>query len=231
MVVIPAGTFAMGSPSNDVEGMASERPRHEVTIAGPFAVAKFETTFEVWDVCAAAGACPHASDSWGRGRMPVIDVSWEDAEQYVAWLSRVTGKRYRLPTEAEWEYVARAGAASRYAWGDDPGRGFANCDGCGSRWDLQQTAPAGSFKPNAFGLYDMHGNVWEWVEDSWHDTYLGAPSDGSAWVQGADPSYRVIRGGSWRNETSLVRAAVREKRYVAVRFDTLGFRVARALDP
>ena len=119
----------------------------------------------------------------------------------------------------------------RYAWGDEPGQGAANCDGCGSRWDLRQTAPVGSFKPNAFGLYDMHGNVWEWVEDSWRETYLGAPSDGSAWVQGADPSYRVVRGGSWRNETSLVRAAVREKRHVDVRFDTLGFRVARTLDP
>jgi formylglycine-generating enzyme required for sulfatase activity len=133
-------------------------------------------------------------------------------------------------TEAEWEYAARAGTASRYSWGDDPGNGNASCDGCGSQWDRRQTAPAGSFKPNALGLYDMHGNVWEWVEDSWHDNYDGAPTDGSAWLRGGDPSYRVIRGGSWRNDTEFIRAAVRVKRNINVQFDTLGFRVARSLN-
>jgi formylglycine-generating enzyme required for sulfatase activity len=130
--------------------------------------------------------------------MPVINVSWGDAKQYVGWLSQLTGKEYRLLTEAEWEYAARAGANTRYSWGDDPGMGNANCDGCGSQWDLQQTAPVGSFKPNALGLYDMHGNVWEWVEDSWHENYDSAPTDGSAWLRGGKPSYRVVRGGSWR---------------------------------
>jgi formylglycine-generating enzyme required for sulfatase activity len=163
--------------------------------------------------------------------MPVINVSWADARQYVGWLSRLTGKEYRLLTEAEWEYAARAGGMTRYSWGNDPGQGNANCDGCGSQWDVKQTAPVGSFKPNAFGLYDMHGNVWEWVEDSWHDNYVGAPTDGSAWLQGGDPSYRAVRGGSWRNDTQFIRAAARVKRNVNVRFDTLGFRVVRMLNP
>jgi formylglycine-generating enzyme required for sulfatase activity len=231
MIVIPAGKFIMGSPENESDRNASEGPQHEVTVAKPFAVSKFEVTFEEWDACVAAAACPRVTDHWGRGKMPVINVSWGDAKQYVGWLSDLTGKEYRLLTEAEWEYGARAGARRRYSWGDDPRTGNANCDGCGSKWDLRQTAPVGSFKPNAFGLYDMHGNVWEWVEDSWHENYDGAPTDGSAWLRGGDPSYRVARGGSWRNESELVRAAVRVRRNVNVRFDTLGFRVARTIRP
>ncbi len=229
MVVIPAGRFTMGSPEDDPDARADERPRPEVTIAGPIAVSKFETTFDEWDACAAARGCPQAPDHWGhwgRGRMPAINVSWNDAKQYAAWLSQVTGQHYRLLTEAEWEFAARAGAATRYSWGNSPGEGEANCDGCGSRWDLRQTAPAGAVKPNAFGLYDILGNVWEWVEDAWHDDYDGAPNDGSAWTSG-DPDYRVVRGGSWRNETAVIRAAIRDKRSIHVRFDTLGFRVAR----
>jgi len=229
MIVIPAGKFIMGSPESESDRDASEGPQHEVTIAKPFAVSKFEVTFEAWDACVAAAACPRLADRWGRGEMPVIDVSWGDAKQYVAWLSQLTGKEYRLLTEAEWEYAARAGARTRYSWGDDLGPGNADCDRCGSPWDLKQTAPVGSFKPNAWGLYDMHGNVWEWVEDSWHETYDGAPTDGSAWLAGGDPSLRIVRGGSWRNDSELVRAAVRVRRHVNVRFDTLGFRVARTL--
>src|SRR5262245_63389624 len=131
--------------------------------------------------------------------MPVIDVSYSDAKQYVGWLSQLTGKEYRLLTEAEWEYAARAGGRTGYSWGDDLGVGNANCDGCGSPWDLKQTAPVGSFKPNAFGLYDMHGNVWEWVEDSWHETYDGAPTDGSAWLAGGDQIGRA----SWRERVEV----------------------------
>jgi formylglycine-generating enzyme required for sulfatase activity len=161
--------------------------------------------------------------------MPVINVSWDDAQHYVGWLSRSTGKPYRLLTEAEWEYAALAGSNTRFSWGDEPGTYNANCNGCGDKWSLQ-TAPVGSFKPNAWGLYDMHGNVWEWVEDEWHENYEGAPMDGSAWLQ-ADPDYRVIRGGSWHNESELMRAAVRFERNRHVQFDTLGFRVARTMKP
>jgi formylglycine-generating enzyme required for sulfatase activity len=231
MVAVPPGGFTMGSPADEPERSNSEGPQHEVRIAKPFAVSKFEVTFEEWDACVGSGVCPNVPDRWGRGQMPAINVSWSDAKRYLGWLSRSAGKEYRLLTEAEWEYAARAGAVTSYSWGADPGKSRANCDGCGSRWDLEQTAPVGSFKPNPFGLYDMHGNVWEWVEDRWHDSYQGAPVDGSAWLKGTSPSYRVVRGGSWRNSSGLIRAAVRAKRAAGVRFDTLGFRVARTIAP
>ena len=230
-MLVPSGMFctAIARITKRLSPAVSEA--YAVPIAKPVAVSKFEVTFEEWDACAAAAACPRVPESWGRGEMPVINVSWVDAKQYVTWLSQLTGKHYRLLTEAEWEYAARAGSNNRYSWGNDLGMGDANCDGCGSQWDLQQTAPVGSFKRNRFGLYDVHGNVWEWVEDSWHETYDRAPTDGSAWLQGGDPSYRVIRGGSWRNEDDVVRAAVRVQRNTSVRFDTLGFRVARTMQP
>ncbi|MCI0735253.1 MAG: formylglycine-generating enzyme family protein [Beijerinckiaceae bacterium] len=231
MIVVPAGKFSMGSPESESGRTQWEGPRHDVTIAKPFAVSKFEVTFEEWDACVAAAVCQRVADHWGRGQMPVINVSWDDAKQYIGWLSQLTGKEYRLLTEAEWEHAARAGATTRYFWGDHPGNGNANCDGCGSRWDREQTAPVGSFKPNAFGVYDAHGNVWEWVEDSWHDSYDAAPADGAAWLGRDDLSYRVVRGGSWRNDPPLVRSAVRVKRNKGVRFDTLGFRLARTLNP
>ena len=231
MIVIPAGKFTMGSPENEPDREASEGPQHDVAVAEPFAVSKFEVTFEEWDACVAAARCAGVPDHWGRGRMPVINVSWGDAKQYLAWLSELTQKEYRLLTEAEWEYAARAGSATRYFWGGNPRSGTANCDGCGSSWDRQQTAPVGSLEPNAFGLYDMLGNVWEWVEDSWHENYKDAPIDASAWLTGGDPDYHVIRGGSWRNEGELVRTAVRVDRNIHVRFDTLGLRIARTMNP
>jgi formylglycine-generating enzyme required for sulfatase activity len=149
---------------------------------------------------------------------------------YVAWLSRMTGKEYRLLTEAEWEYAARAGTTTAYYWGDWIGKNNANCNSCGSEWDGMQTAPVGSFKPNGFGLYDMHGNVWQWVEDCYHGNYDGAPEDGSAWP-GGDCNYRIDRGGSWEFDPENLRAASRDKSPSVLRINNLGFRVARTLTP
>ena len=230
MVVVPAGEFMMGSPTDEEGHDSDEGPYHKVVFARPFAVSKFQVTFDEWDACAVYGDCdPHVSDSgWGRGQQPVINVTWHDAQRFVAWLSRMTGRTYRLPTEAEWEYATRAGTRTAYFWGDEIGNNNANCNGCGSRWDNRQTAPVGSFQANAFGLYDMHGNVWEWVEDCVHYTYNGAPTDGSAWM-GGDCSRRVVRGGSWDHEPWYLRSANRGGYASGDRFDHLGFRVARTL--
>lgn len=155
------------------ERSAAIGPRHVVKIDYVLAVGRFEVTFAEWDACVAAGGCRRRPDDsgWGRGRQPVINVSWADAQEYAIWLVRRTGKPYRLLTEAEWEYAARAGSAVHYWWGNDAGHGEANCYDCGSRWDGRQAAPVGRFSPNPFGLYDMHGNVLEWVEDCYHYGY------------------------------------------------------------
>ena len=235
---MPAGNFTMGSPANEKDRSKDEGPQHGVTIAKPFAVARFELTFDEWDACAAHGDCdPHITDSgWGRGRQPVIDVIWDDAQQYVAWLSRMTGQPYRLLTEAEWEYAARAGTTTAYYWGDEIGKGNANCAGCGSQWDGKQTAPIGSFAPNAFGLYDMAGNMYQWVQDCYHGDYNGAPTNGSAWspvgaTGGAsgDCGRRVLRGGSWNFNPRFLRSANRFWSPSLFRDNVLGFRVGRTL--
>jgi formylglycine-generating enzyme required for sulfatase activity len=247
MVTLPAGTFLMGSTEAErqwameqgarQEWVDWERPRHEVTVPA-FAISKYEVTFDDWDVCVADGGCDPASDGgWGRGRRPVINVSWEQAKAYVEWLTATTGQPYRLLSEAEWEYAVRAGTTTAYALpapdgsDDIAGKGLANCDGCGSEWDGRQTAPVGSFDANAFGLHDMQGNVWEWVEDCWHDNYQGAPSDGSAWLEegGGDCSRRVLRGGSWFDEPGGLRSAGRFGDFTVNRGDLVGCRVARTL--
>ena len=160
----------------------------------------------------------------------MINVSWEDAQAYVAWLSRESGARYRLLSEAEWEYVARAGSKTVYSWGNDIGRNRANCWGYGSRWDREQTAPVGSFGANAFGLHDVHGNVWEWVEDCWNDSYAGAPADGTAWGQGNCAS-RVVRGGAWNDFRRNLRSANRYGYPTGYRGSSVGFRIAWSLTP
>jgi formylglycine-generating enzyme required for sulfatase activity len=188
-------------------------------------------TFADWDACVSVGGCPQAGDSgWGRGTRPVINVSWDDAQAYAAWLSRMTGKTYRLLTEAEWEYAARADTQTAYFWGDYVGKDNANCSGCGSQWDGRQTSPVDSFKPNAFGLHDMAGNVFQWVQDCYHDNYNGAPTDGSAWT-GGDCSRRVVRGGSWYGNPQDLRAASRAWDSTVSRLYVLGFRVGRTLTP
>jgi formylglycine-generating enzyme required for sulfatase activity len=229
MVVVPAGSFMMGSPASEKGRDASEEPTHTVTIARPFAVSKWHVTFADWDACAAVGGCPQIRDNgMGRDSKPVINVNWEEAQQYVTWLSAMTGRSYRLLTEAEWEYAARAGTTTTYYWGDNIGQGNANCKGCGSPWDNRETSPAGSFKPNAFGLYDMHGNAWQWVEDCFHDDYEDAPVDGSAWISG-ECKTRVIRGGGYINSPSQLRIARRADNPSDNKDHMLGFRIARTL--
>ena len=232
MVVIPAGTFRMGCLSNDGDCWEEEFPVHEVTIRS-FALSKHEVTFNDWDACVSDGGCSGyrpEDEGWGRGDRPVIDVSWEDAQSFVAWLSGVTGHAYRLPTESEWEYAARAGTETKYSWGNGIGNNRANCEDCGSRWDGKMTAPVGSFGANAFGLHDMHGNVMERAEDCWNRSYAGAPSNGSAWLRG-DCSLRIARGGSWRFKRSGLRPSYRSESPGHIRLNFIGFRVARTLAP
>ena len=220
MAVIPAGSFMMGDGSS----------QHSVSLRR-FALAKYDVTFDDWDACVAAGGCGgyRPDDSgWGRGSRPVINVSWDDAQAYARWFSAKTGRQYRLPTEAEWEYAARAGTTTAYYWGDDIGSGHANCDGCGSQWDNKQTAPVGSFAPNPWGLYDMAGNVVQWTEDCYSGGYDGAPSDGSARTTG-DCTMRVIRGGSWSFIPRNLRSASRFRDDTGDRHFFLGFRLARTL--
>jgi formylglycine-generating enzyme required for sulfatase activity len=228
MVVVPAGSFLMGSRLSEDEG-----PPHEVAITNAFAVSKFELTFDEWDTCVEYGDCDRSSDvGWGRGSRPVINVSWEDAQAYVKWLSRITGKGYRLLSEAEYEYAARAGTETKYPWGDEirrNGQVMANCNGCGSYWDNKQTAPVGSFPPNAFGLYDVVGNVSVWTEDCYEVSYAGAPADGSAWISRRNCTRRIVRGGSWGDVPNNIRSATRNWSAAPSRSFDLGFRVARTL--
>jgi formylglycine-generating enzyme required for sulfatase activity len=230
MIVVPAGSFTMGSPETENGRDKDEGPQHRVTIAKPFAVSQFDVTFAEWDACAAHGDCdPHIDDGgWGRGPRPVISVTLHDANHYAAWLSLMTGRNYRLLSEAEWEWVARAGTKTAYYWGDDVGKGNANCKGCGSQWDGQQTSPVGSLPANPFNLDDMAGNVAQWVQDCYHDDYSGAPTDGSAWASG-NCSFWVIRGGSFIDKPELVRSAARPAVTSTNRGLGVGFRVARTL--
>ncbi len=229
MVVVPAGRFLMGCVSGR-DCHDSEFPVHGVEI-GSFALGVYEVTFEEYDrFVQATGRGEPGDEGWGRGNRPVILVSWEDAEAYVAWLSRETGESYRLPSESEWEYAARAGTRTRYSWGSELEDNRANCGDCGSETGGGQTVPAGSFAPNKWGLHDMHGNVWEWVADCWHENYGGAPEDGSAWTSGGDCRNRVVRGGSWHNDADYIRAGARLRYGAGSWLIVSGFRVARTLD-
>jgi formylglycine-generating enzyme required for sulfatase activity len=233
IIVVPAGKVTMGSPASEPGHDPKENPQHTVTFARQFAVGRFALTFDEWDACVADGGCfgyKPLDAGWGTGRRPVINVSWDDAKAYVTWLSRKTGKPYRLLTEAEYEYAARAGSQSAYYWGNDIGKGNANCNSCGSQWDGKQTAPVGSFAANAFGLYDMAGNVLEWVEDCINNNYNGAPTDGSAWTSG-NCNARVGRGGSWDDAPQVLRSAFRGGGTPGVRLSGLGFRVGRTFTP
>ncbi|HKO08592.1 MAG TPA: formylglycine-generating enzyme family protein, partial [Alphaproteobacteria bacterium] len=227
MVVIPAGEFQMGS-----DEYSNEKPMHRVRVGQALALGKFHVTVGEYS--------RFAQEAGGRGgtnwqnpgfaqndRHPVVRVSWDDAKAYVAWLSRKTGRGYRLLTEAEWEYAARGGTTTKYWWGNEIGRGNALCAGCGTQWDSKSTAPVGSFAPNPFRLYDMLGNAWQWVEDCWKDNYEGAPGDASIAMVSGDCGRRALRGGSWSSGPRELRAASRDWLDFGGRSNSAGFRVAR----
>jgi formylglycine-generating enzyme required for sulfatase activity len=229
MVVIPDGTFQMGSSATD--GDDDERPQHLVKIPKAIGVSISSITFLQWEHCVTAGACTNAPDEgWGREDRPVINVSWADAKQYVSWLSRTTGKDYRLLTEAEWEYAARAGNLSRYTFGDDEARleAFAWFE----KNSTGKTQPVAKKRPNKFGLYDMHGNVWQWVEDCAFAGYIDKPKElmanGGAWTSPGCRN-RVVRGGSWANLPNFLRSANRNNLSSDLRYNGAGFRIARTL--
>lgn len=240
MVTLPAGEYLMGSPDSERGRNKDEGPQHKVTIA-PFALGKFEVTFTEWDACVAKGGCTHkpADEGWGRGKRPVINISWNDAREYVAWLATTTGKPYRLPSEAEWEYAARGVTKVTdqhppFSTGPTISYKQANFDanfvyGTGKIGIYRQkTMDVGSLPRNAFGLHDMHGNVWEWVEDCYRADYRQAPADGSA-VASPSCELRVVRGGAWNYYPALLRSAYRYSTTGAVRLNNIGLRVARSL--
>lgn len=241
MVPLPEGTFLMGSPDGEARRNADEGPQRSVSITRPFAMSKFEVTFAEWDACVAKGGCSHkpSDEGWGRGRHPVVNVSWRDATAFVKWLAGSTGKPYRLPTEAEWEYAARgvtsaAAAYQPFSTGATINYKQANFDanfvyGPGRIGIYRQkTLDVGSMPRNAFGLHDMHGNVWEWVEDCYQPTYRGAPADGSA-VARTDCRLRVLRGGAWNYYPWALRSAHRYATPGDVRLNNAGLRVALSL--
>lgn len=236
MTRIPGGTFAMGSPEDERGRRKYEGPRREVAIR-PFALGVYEVTFAEWDACVADGGCGGYSpkdEGWGRGDRPVIRVSWRDAQAYVEWLNAKTGGGYRLASEAEWEYAARAGSQTLYWMGDQISRRQANFDSGTLDSDGAErlkTLPVGSFRANPFGVHDVHGNVSEWVQDCFHSRFHRAPQDGSAWMEGenGDCTNAVIRGGSWSNFARAVRSASRQWFVRNIRLKLIGFRVAKTL--
>jgi formylglycine-generating enzyme required for sulfatase activity len=252
MVVAPAGSFMMGSaPSeiaaltleflNDAAWWKTEGPQHKVTIPHPLAIGRYAVTFAEWDACVADGGCngyEPRDRGWGRGKLPVINVKWYDAQAYAAWLTRKTGKPYRLLSEAEREYATRARTTTAFSWGPSISTSQANYNGnytfAGGAKGVyrEKTVPVDSFAPNPWELYNVHGNVREWVEDCWHDGYQGAPSDGSAWTTACtDGGRRVVRGGCWSDHPQFLRSADRDRGMADLPYNDIGFRLARTLNP
>lgn len=237
MVSIPGGCFMMGSAADEPERDKDEGPQHRVC-AKPFELGRYEVTFADWDACVADRACTHkpGDEGWGRERRPVVNVSWEDVQEYLRWLNAHTGKGYRLPSEAEWEYAARAGTVTPYSTGNCIHTSQANYDGtfpyaecmAPADTDLHKTLPVGSFAANPWGLYDIHGNANEWTQDCWNENYSGAPTDGSAWQEG-NCSRRVVRSGSWYGYAVQLRSAYRCRSHPTFKHRSLGFRLARSL--
>ncbi|HKC66451.1 MAG TPA: formylglycine-generating enzyme family protein, partial [Pyrinomonadaceae bacterium] len=224
MVLVPEGTFLMGSPES--EGPDDERPQHQVTVPA-FYMSKYEVTQAQYRAVMGVNPSEFQGDD-----LPVEKVSWNDAREFCNRASSITKRSYRLPTEAEWEYAARAGTTTIFAFGDSISSAQANFDGSNPFGDAPagvnrgRTTPVGSFQPNAFGLYDMHGNVWEWCEDWYHNNYVGAPADGSAWNESA--IYKVVRGGSWLSNGIGLRSAARDKLAPEFKLAFVGFRVVAA---
>jgi len=244
MIVVPAGKFVMGAAPNEPGSEDSERPQHTVTITSPFAVGRFAVTFAEWDACLADGGCRRYTPpdkGWGRGRMPVINIRWDDARAYVKWLSSRTGKTYRLLSEAEREYVTRAGTTTPFWWGSSISTDQANYDGSFSYPPFsggptgvirERPLPVDAFAPNPWGLYQVHGNVYEWVEDCWHRSYQdgnspGAPTDGSPWTDD-DCNRHVLRGGAWNDAPWRLRSSARSVIVDAEK--RIGMRVARVIN-
>ena len=245
LIVVPAGQFTMGTSSDNDAVFSSEQPKHQVFIHKSFAIAKFELTFREYDIFVKSTGYEKPSDlgwgtkHWGRGKTPVFNVSWDDAQKYLAWLSSQTGASYRLPTEAEWEYGARAGTATPFHTGACINAEQANfhdkeqykkCEPTGTyRGKVIET---GSFPPNAWGIHDMHGNVWEWIQDCWHDNYENAPANGFAWLDedNGNCKRRVLRGGSWSGRATELRSAARTGNLSDQKSIFIGFRVVRELD-
>lgn len=240
MIEVPESSFMMGSDPSESERSPDESPQHKVVIRYPFAVSRTKITFAEWDACVAQGGCNRYSPSdetWGRGERPVLNVSWNDAQAYVQWLAQKTGKPYRLLSEAEWEYVARAGTSTAFNTGTCISPSQANLD---HRFDyarcpvaangyIGKTVAANAYPPNMFGVYQMAGNLFEWVQDPWHEGYSGAPTDGRSWEKGGNPSLKVVRGGSWYAIPASARSANRYAEPMDFRSDNVGFRVALSL--
>ena len=227
LVSLPRGVFTMGGSSID----QTEQPAHLITVDKPFAIGKYEITVREWNACVEAGPCqPTAHYATAHPKAPIRDVSWLDARQYVKWLSDTTGATYRLPSEAEWEYAQRGGTAMRYWWGDQMATGKANCKDCGPPWQIDEPADAGSFAPNPYGLHDMNGSVWEWVQDCWHNSFSQAPGDAVPWEDQPTCEARVVRGGAWRDSAPFMVASTRASADPAARNSQHGFRVAREVD-
>jgi formylglycine-generating enzyme required for sulfatase activity len=238
MIIVPTGSFSMGSPDDEPQRGNDEGPQHDVTISKVFAAGKYPVTFEEWDYCRLHGGCAEvfpSDNNWGRGTNPVMNVSWQDAQNYVAWLSQTTGKTYRLLTEAEREYIARAGTKTPFWWGTKVSTMQANYDGTKKYLDeppglyRQETLSANTFNANPWGFFQVSGNTWDWVQDCYHDSYEGAPKDGAAWLTG-DCTRRVLRGGSWGSQPRNIRSAARWRQPLDTREPYYGFRVARVCD-